>query len=83
MADSCATCRFSAPSKNAGKLDCRRRPPVDIARHNAAEFPAVFSHSWCGEFEAKPTSTQRKKRPAAGETEKRPASGERESREQG
>lgn len=82
MAESCATCRFSASSKKPGKLDCRRRPPVDIARHDAAEFPAVFADAWCGEFEAKPSSP-RKKRPATGETEKRPVSGERESREQG
>lgn len=72
MAESCADCRFSAPGKHPVKLDCRRYPPVDIARHNAAEWPAVFPDAWCGEYESKPTKAR-----------KRPTTGERETREQG
>lgn len=72
--ESCSDCRFSAPGKVPDKLDCRRRPPVDIARHDASEWPRVAPDGWCGEFEARPAKPARAKRPAAGE---------RETREQG
>lgn len=74
MAEKCETCRFSAPGKKSGKLDCRAHPPVDIARHDASEWPTVFPDAWCGEYEARPAKPARAKRPATGE---------RETREQG
>lgn len=77
-AESCSNCRFSAPGKLPDKLDCRRRPPVDIARHDVSEWPRVAPDAWCGEFESRPAvapaegdKAPRKRRPAVGEVEKR------------
>lgn len=69
--DTCDTCRFSAQGKVPGKLDCRRHPPIDVARHDASEWPRVAPGAWCGDYESRPAKPARAKRPAKGEVETR------------
>ena len=74
MGESCGECRFSAAvnrGRSLGKLDCRRYPPVDIARHDADEWPRVYPEAWCGEFQPKAVAKPARKRPATGDVERR------------
>ena len=79
MNESCANCRFSAPSEErlTGSVECRRRPPTGGGRRLIAEWPIVGADSWCGEYEQRPAKAAAAKKAA------RPTAGETETREQG
>lgn len=61
--DTCASCRFF----KAGPNECRRRAPIHADRsyvnqnnpeggripEYVAEWPAVYSSDWCGDYEMK------------------------------
>ena len=68
MSESCASCRFFAPSAARGV--CRRRPPVwtgpdDTHDEGMFAFPSVHPTSWCGEYEHRPEGTGKTSEPLA------------------
>jgi hypothetical protein len=54
----CGNCRFAAFAPGTGgRYECRRHAPQGVDEYKRPQFPVMYSHDWCGDFEKKPKET--------------------------